>query len=314
MICSGSGAANDSTKSHSPLLGRRGDELAGAHAHALLDRGHRLRGERPLHEEAQLGVARIVEDDHRAEEVARFGDVVGQRDAARRAEDVRLATDGAQVLVAGDRPEAGALRRSCQRVQLGVEGDGAAVAERGEGAVALVEWPGPELGRAELDVIDGESVRERHGCESTSSAQGRSDGHASGGHQRLGLGDGVLAEVEDRCRQHGVGAALDDAVDEVVERPDAAAGDHRHADGVDDRARQLEVEALPCAVAVHRRQQDLARPAARRRRSPRRRRRRPSACDRRAGRPRSRRRRRRAGAWRRSRTRRTGRRTRWRSR
>ena len=82
-------------------------------------------------------------------------------------------------------------------------------------------------------------------AENTSSRSGRSDGDASGCHQRLGLGDGVLAEVEDRRRQHGIGAALEDALDEVVERADAAAGDHRHADGVDDRARQLEVEALP---------------------------------------------------------------------
>ena len=43
MICSGSGAANDSTKSHSPMLGGVGDELAGPHPHALLDRGDRLR-------------------------------------------------------------------------------------------------------------------------------------------------------------------------------------------------------------------------------------------------------------------------------
>ena len=41
---------------------------------------------------------------------------------------------------------------------------------------------------------------------------------AGRGHQRLGLGDRVLAEVEDRGRQHGVGAALDDALDEVLER------------------------------------------------------------------------------------------------
>ena len=37
----------------------------------------------------------------------------------------------------------------------------------------------------------------------------------------------VLAEVEDRRRQHGVGAAVEHALDEVVERADAAAGDHR---------------------------------------------------------------------------------------
>ena len=40
-------------------------------------------------------------------------------------------------------------------------------------------------------------------------AQRWPDGDAGGGHGRLGLGDGVLAEVEDRRRQHGVGAALE---------------------------------------------------------------------------------------------------------
>ena len=50
----------------------------------------------------------------------------------------------------------------------------------------------------------------------------------------LGLGHRVLAEVEDRRGQHGVGAALGDALDEVVEGADAAAGDDRDADGVGD--------------------------------------------------------------------------------
>ena len=58
------------------LLGRLGDELAGADADALLDRGDRLRRERPLHEQPQLRVARVVEHDHRAEELAGVGRVV----------------------------------------------------------------------------------------------------------------------------------------------------------------------------------------------------------------------------------------------
>ena len=41
--------------------------------------------------------------------------------------------------------------------------------------------------------------------------------------------------------------------------PDAAGGDHRHADRVGHRARQLEVEAVARAVAVHAGEQDLAR-------------------------------------------------------
>ena len=103
----------------------------------------------------------------------------------------------------------------------------------------------------------------------------------------FGLGDRVLAEVEDRRRQHGVGAAVDDPLDEVLERADPAAGDHRHADRLADRAGQLEVEAVAGAVAVHRRQQDLAGAERGDRPRPTRRRRCRSACARRAGTPRT---------------------------
>ena len=41
---------------------------------------------------------------------------------------------------------------------------------------------------------------------------GRPDDDAGGGHDRLGLGDGVLAEVEDRGGQDGVGTSVGDAV------------------------------------------------------------------------------------------------------
>ena len=52
--------------------------------------------------------------------------------------------------------------------------------------------------------------------------------------------------------------ALVDALDEMVERADAARGDHRHRHGVGDGAGQGEVEAVAGAVAVHRGEQDLA--------------------------------------------------------
>ena len=42
---------------------------------------------------------------------------------------------------------------------------------------------------------------------SGAACSGRSDRDAGGGHDRLGLGHGVLAEVEDRRGQHRVGAA-----------------------------------------------------------------------------------------------------------
>ena len=53
-------------------------------------------------------------------------------------------------------------------------------------------------------------VRRRHGRRRYRlEGSDRTHGDAGRGHQRLGLGDRVLAEVEDRGRQHGVGAALD---------------------------------------------------------------------------------------------------------
>ena len=59
-------------------------------------------------------------------------------------------------------------------------------------------------------------------------------------HASLRLPDRELAEVEDRGSEHGAGVALLDALDEMIERADAARGD----DGNRDRACQFEVEAL----------------------------------------------------------------------
>ena len=75
---------------------------------------------------------------------------------------------------------------------------------------------------------------------------------------RLGLCDGVVAEVEDRRGQHGARAAFGDAVHEVVERADATAGDHGDRHSVGNGACQGEVEAGAGAVAVHGGQQDLS--------------------------------------------------------
>src|ERR1700704_4098461 len=66
--------------------------------------------------------------------------------------------------------------------------------------------------------------------------------------------------MEDRRREPRVGAALERTLGQMRERPDAAAGDDRHAHRVDDGAGQLEIEAVARAVAVHRREQDLACP------------------------------------------------------
>jgi hypothetical protein len=67
--------------------------------------------------------------------------------------------------------------------------------------------------------------------------------------------------MEDRRGEHGIGAAELDAVDQVLQRADAARGDHRHVHRIRDHARELEVEAAPHAVAIHARQENLARSA-----------------------------------------------------
>src|SRR5438105_651109 len=72
----------------------------------------------------------------------------------------------------------------------------------------------------------------------------RSHGDPAPGQVLLGLPDRVLAEVEDRRRQHGVGTPLERALGEVLEATDAPAGDHRDAHGVAHRPGQLEVEAV----------------------------------------------------------------------
>ena len=50
-------------------------------------------------------------------------------------------------------------------------------------------------------------------------------------HMRLGLGNGVVAEVEDGGGQHSAGTPVAHAFDQVVERADPARGDHRESDG-----------------------------------------------------------------------------------
>src|SRR5262249_21368187 len=74
----------------------------------------------------------------------------------------------------------------------------------------------------------------------------------------LRLGDRVGAEVKDRRRERRVGAAVDQALVEMLERAGAAGGDHRHGYALRDRARELEVVAVLRAVAVHAPQGDLA--------------------------------------------------------
>ena len=68
----------------------------------------------------------------------------------------------------------------------------------------------------------------------------------------------VLGVVEDRGRERGVGAAAREDVDEVLERAGAAGRDHRDGHRRRHGGGQLAVEAGARAVAIDRRQQDLA--------------------------------------------------------
>ena len=74
---------------------------------------------------------------------------------------------------------------------------------------------------------------------------------------RLHLGNGEGAEVEYAGRQQAGGTRLC-ALDEMLQRADAARGDHRQPHRATHGAQQVEVEAAAGAVAVHAGQQDLA--------------------------------------------------------
>jgi hypothetical protein len=68
----------------------------------------------------------------------------------------------------------------------------------------------------------------------------------------------VLAEMEDRGRQHRGGVAVADARDQVIEIADAAGRESPAPHRVGHRARERDVEARSGAVAVHRGEQDFA--------------------------------------------------------
>src|SRR5262245_5041347 len=64
--------------------------------------------------------------------------------------------------------------------------------------------------------------------------------------------------MEDRGCKHGGGTAVADPFDEVLQRTDSARSDHRYRYRIGDGAGERDVEPLLRAVAIHRRQQDLA--------------------------------------------------------
>src|SRR5205085_11560740 len=95
---------------------------------------------------------------------------------------------------------------------------------------------------------------------SSRSVNDRPDVDAIGGEVGLGLGDSVIRVVEDRRRQEGVGVAGNCPLDQVIERADSPAGDHRDRARPSHGARELEIVAVSRAVAVHGGEQQLSRP------------------------------------------------------
>src|ERR1044072_4018350 len=84
---------------------------------------------------------------------------------------------------------------------------------------------------------------------------------AGGSEVLLRLPHPVVAVVEDRGAEDGIGMALGDRLAQVLELAGATGGDHRHRDRIGHGSSQLEVIAIRRAVAVHAGQQHLPRPA-----------------------------------------------------
>lgn len=65
--------------------------------------------------------------------------------------------------------------------------------------------------------------------------------------------------MKNRGAQRAIRAALGQTFVDVLQGADTSGGDHRNADGIYDRAREGEIVACACAIAIHARQEDLAR-------------------------------------------------------
>src|ERR1035437_1808467 len=74
----------------------------------------------------------------------------------------------------------------------------------------------------------------------------------------LGVLDRVLTEMEDRRRQRRVGPALDQGGAQVLRLAGSARGDHRYRHRFGKFAGELEVIAVPGAIAIHAGEQYLA--------------------------------------------------------
>ena len=76
----------------------------------------------------------------------------------------------------------------------------------------------------------------------------RQPGRTQGG---VGFGDAMLTEMEDRGRQYGGRAAVTHPFNQMTERADSTARDHRHRHRIGHRPSEREIIAPPRAVAIH---------------------------------------------------------------
>src|ERR1700733_5454081 len=74
--------------------------------------------------------------------------------------------------------------------------------------------------------------------------------------ERAHVGD---AEVEDAGRQRRMRLARLKYLSKVLRSPGAPGGNHRNLPCLADPGGQLTIEARPCAIGIHRGQQDLTR-------------------------------------------------------
>ena len=129
-------------------VGMRGDhrvdEPTCAIAHRCLGTGDHLRRERSADDVAQPLMPRVVERDHRSEELRDFGREVVDPDVGIRAVDVRMTAGEVDIVELRHHPMAGALLEP-GRCRLAPERDRRLAPQRGEGPVADVVVFQPEL-------------------------------------------------------------------------------------------------------------------------------------------------------------------------
>ena len=157
------------------------DDLVGRDLHLVLEGLDHLRGERGRHDAAQPSVPRVVQVDHRPEELEEgLGHVQLAGGALARAEQLRLATRFEYVGVAGDGVVAGQFgeldRRGHHDLRRRHPSEGPLFAQRLERPFAVLERPSPEREVGEVDVVEGEGLVRFHCARSLRSGHQEREG------------------------------------------------------------------------------------------------------------------------------------------